>query len=150
MASCVKSVREVSGGRRGVFLVLFSRTFFSWSFQSFPGLVAFTKPQRTEPATAGLELAGLEPVDIPGNTEPLLDHAGGAFGMILTQVMELGAVLREVIEFPSPTLGSNDLPIPFSQGSVRAEMLVKSFVATPLSALENGGEGLALERIDGA
>ena len=140
MASCVKSAREVSGGRRGVFLVLFARTFFSWSFQSFPGLVAFTKPQRAEPAAAWLELTGLESVDIPGNTEPFLDHTGGAFGMILTQVVELGAVLREVIEFPSPTLGSNDLPIPFSQGSVRAEMLVKGFVGCPLFPFEDRKE----------
>ena len=140
MASCVKSAREVSGGRRGVFLVLFARTFFSWSFQSFPGLVAFTKPQRAEPAAAWLELTGLESVDMPGNTEPFLDHTGGAFGMILTQVVELGAVLREVIEFPSPTLGSNDLPIPFSQGSVRAEMLVKGFVGCPLFPFEDRKE----------
>ena len=60
--------------------------------------------------------------------------------MILTQVVELGAVLREVIEFPSPTLGSNDLPIPFSQGSVRAEMLVKGFVGCPLFPFEDRKE----------
>ena len=140
MVSSVKSMRKLSGGRRGAFLVLFARTFFSWSFQSFPGLVAFTKPQRTKPAAAWLELTGLESVDIPGNTEPFLDHTGGAFGMILTQVIELGAVLREVIEFPSPTLGGNDLPIPFSQGPVRAEMLIKGFVGCPLFAFEDRKE----------
>lgn len=140
MVSSVKSMRKLSGGRRGAFLVLFARTFFSWSFQSFPGLVAFTKPQRAKPAAAWFELPGLEPIDIPRNTKPFPDHAASSFGVILTNVIKFGAILREVIEFPSPTLGGNDLPIPFSQGPVRAEMLIKGFVGCPLFAFEDRKE----------
>ena len=68
--------------------------------------------------------------------------------MLLAQVIEFGAILREVIEFPSTSLGCNHLPVALPQSPVRAEMLVKSLVAIPLSALEDGNERFALQRVN--
>lgn len=96
----------------------------------------------------GLELLAFEAFFVLSDGEPLRGHffdLGRIFG---SEVVEFGAVIGEVVEFPFTSLGGGDFPVAGAEGTVGGVVEVERVVWCRLGTLENEGEGLAFEGID--
>ena len=112
------------------------------------GITPDSKFLRRELRFDGLELLAFEAFFVLSDGEPLRGHffdLGRIFG---SEVVEFGAVIGEVVEFPFTSLGGGDFPVAGAEGTVGGVVEVERVVWCRLGTLENEGEGLAFEGID--
>ena len=105
---------------------------------------------RSESVSDSLELGFWEAFFIFGDVVPLGDHRFHALGMLGGEVVEFGAVIGEVVEFPTAHFGRGDLPVAGAEGAVFREVEVEGIVGLAFFVGEDGEEGFSDEGIDGA
>ena len=69
---------------------------------------------------------------------PLADHFFEALGMFFGEVVELGAIIGEIVKFPLAEFGGSDFPVAGAEGAVVAEVKVEWVVGLAFLSFENG------------